>query len=326
MPAIRPDAIAVEPDVLIRPLREGDLPEVDRIFRLAFGTFIGYPDPLSFAAGHDLIGPRFRHNPDGMFVAEVGGRLAGSAIANRWGSMGFFGPLTVHPEFWDRKLGRRLMEPCMDTFTRWGCTHVALFTFPQSAKHVALYQKFGFWPRFLTALMSKPIVPAAAEPFKPVVFADLAADNKKTCLETCRQLCEEIYPGLDVTEEIRAVDQQKLGDTVLVFVGHRLQAFAVCHYGIGTEGGPEWCYVKFAAVRPGAAASADFKLLLNACEELAVVKKLKRVVAGVSTARHEAYRQMIEAGYRADVQGLGMHKDNDEGYSKPGVFVLDDWR
>ncbi len=65
--------------------------------------------------------------------------------------------------------------------------------------------------------------------------------------------------------------------------------------------------MKFAAVRPGSAASADFKLLLNACEELAVVKKLTRVVAGVSTARHEAYRQMVEAGYRADVQGLGMH-------------------
>ncbi len=96
----------MEPDVLSnRPLREADLPEVDRIFRLAFGTFIGYPDPLSFAAGHTIqIGPRFRHNPDGMFVAEVGGRLAGSAIANRWGSVGFFGPLTVHPEFWDRKL------------------------------------------------------------------------------------------------------------------------------------------------------------------------------------------------------------------------------
>jgi len=326
MPALRPDTVVVESDVLIRPLRTADLPEVDRIFRLAFGTFIGYPDPLSFAAGCDLIGPRFRHDPDGMFVAEVGGRIAGSAIANRWGSVGFFGPLTVHPEFWDRKLGRRLMEPCMDTFTRWGCTHVSLFTFPQSPKHIALYQKFGFWPRFLTALMSKPVKTGNVEPFKPVVFADLKGDNKKICLESCRQLCGEIYPGLDVSQEILAVDQQNLGDTVLIFVGHRLQAFANCHYGAGTEGGPERCYIKFAAVRPGPSASADFGLLLNACEELAAVKKLQRVFAGCSTAHHEAYRQMLDSGYRADIHGLGMHKDNHEGYTKPGVYVLDDWR
>jgi hypothetical protein len=32
--------------------------------------------------------------------------------------------------------------------------HTGLFTFAHSAKHVALYQKFGFHARFLTAIMS----------------------------------------------------------------------------------------------------------------------------------------------------------------------------
>ena len=31
--------------VSIRPLKENELEEADRIFRLAFGTFLGLPDP-----------------------------------------------------------------------------------------------------------------------------------------------------------------------------------------------------------------------------------------------------------------------------------------
>ena len=42
---------------------------------------------------------------------------------------------------------------------KWHTKHAGLFTFAQSAKHVGLYQKFGFWPRFLTMVMSKPISP-----------------------------------------------------------------------------------------------------------------------------------------------------------------------
>src|SRR2546422_11558182 len=38
--------------------------------------------------------------------------------------------------------------------------HDALpISFPHSPKHVALYQKFGFWPQALTAVMSKPVEP-----------------------------------------------------------------------------------------------------------------------------------------------------------------------
>lgn len=35
-------------NVIVRPLEERDLPEADRIMRLAFGTFLGLPDPSGF--------------------------------------------------------------------------------------------------------------------------------------------------------------------------------------------------------------------------------------------------------------------------------------
>ncbi len=35
-------------DISVRPLGETDLPEADHIMRLAFGTFLGLPDPSGF--------------------------------------------------------------------------------------------------------------------------------------------------------------------------------------------------------------------------------------------------------------------------------------
>ena len=35
-------------DIFVRPLRKSDLAAADHIMRLAFGTFLGLPDPASF--------------------------------------------------------------------------------------------------------------------------------------------------------------------------------------------------------------------------------------------------------------------------------------
>src|ERR1700758_343969 len=71
------------------------------------------------------------------------------------GSFGFFGPLSVEPKLWEQKVAQRLLEPTMEMFRKWGCRHTGLFTFSHSPKHAALYQKFGYWARFLTPVMSK---------------------------------------------------------------------------------------------------------------------------------------------------------------------------
>src|SRR5437763_6601592 len=144
-------------DVSVRPLQENDLSAADHIMRLAFGTFIGLPEPTAFMGDASYVRTRWLADPTAAFAAEVGGELVGSNFATNWGSVGFFGPLTIRPDFWDQGVGKRLMEPIMELFNKWGTKHAGLFTFPHSQKHVGLYQRFGFWPRFLTAIMSKPV-------------------------------------------------------------------------------------------------------------------------------------------------------------------------
>ena len=308
--------------VSVREMRVDDLTEARRIFRIAFGTFINVPDPESFSANREAIFTRWRADPEAALAAEVDGALAGSNFLSRWGSFGFFGPLTVRPDLWNRKVGQALLGPTMDLFAKWGVRQTGLYTFSNSPKHVALYQKFGFWPRFLTAGMAKEVTSGRAVCIR---FSTLADPDRAQALDACRELTDSIYAGLDVSVEIRSVHQQQLGDIVLLW-DDRLEAFAVCYGGEGTEGGPDNCYLKFAAVRPGPQAEKNFGRLLDGCEAFALERGWHRIEAGVNLTRAEAYRHLLGRGFRTLSLGVAMHRPDEPAFNRPGVYVMDDWR
>ncbi len=79
-------------------------------------------------------------------------------------------------------------------------------------------------------------------------------------------------------------------------------------------------------MRPGPAAPRAFDQLLEACEGLAAARGLARLSAGANTARHEAYRQMLARGFRTELMGIAMQHGNEQGYNRPGVYLIDDWR
>lgn len=310
--------------VCVRQLAESDLDEADRIYRLSFGTFLGLPDPLSFRRSAQLVRARWRTDPSAFVAAELDGALAGSCYASNWGSLGFFGPLTVRPELWDRGIGRRLLEAVLDKFAGWGTRHVGLFTFPHSPKHIALYQKYGFWPRNLTAVMRKIVERTATADH--LLLSAMSADARRNCLDGCFELTDAIYPGLDLRQEIGGILAQGIGDTVLLVDASRIDGFAVCHCGPGSEAESDVCYVKFAACRPGPDADANFARLLDACETFAAGRGATSLVAGVNTSRHGAYRTMLARGFRGEIYGIAMHRPNEPGTHREDVFVIDDWR
>ena len=315
----------VETHVLIRPLRAADLPAADRVRRLAFGTFLGLADPLSFRGDASPVRTRYLADPSASFAAEVDGELVGTNFAVNWGSVGFFGPLSVHPDFWGRGIAQRLVEAALEVFARWETRHVGLFTFAHSSQHVLLYQKFGFWPRFLTPIMAKPVAPVSVDVLWSA-YSALSEAEQRDCLANCRELTDAWYGGLDLSLEIKATAQHHLGETVLLRDGNGLIGFAVCHCGAETEAGSGQGYVKFGAVRSGPDAGVAFVRLLAACEAFAVERGVPRLVAGVNTGRREAYRAMLACGFRTDVQGLAMDRPDEAGYNRPGVYIIDDWR
>lgn len=312
-------------NVTVGPLEKKDLPEADRIFRVAFGTFVGLPDPMTFAGDADLVKTRWLADPSAALGAYSDGELVGSNFATRWGSFGFFGPLTVRPDLWEKGVAQCLLHATMAVFEKWRTRHTALFTFSQSPKHIALYQKFGFWPQFLTPVMSKLIErPQAGGEWS--LYSKTPASEQDRCLRDCSELTGAIWPGLDLAREMRALNDQRIGDTILLRDRDALAGLAVCHIGKGSEAGTGSTYVKFGAVSPGKDAPQRFDRLLSACEELAVQRGAPHLQAGVNTARHPAYRRMIERGFRTILQGVAMQRPNEPGYNRPDCFVIDDWR
>ena len=160
--------------------------------------------------------------------------MVGSVFACRWGTFGFLGPLTTRPDVWDGGVGQRLMEPVLEAFDRWELRQSALFTFPHSPKHIGLYQRYGFCPRFLTTVTDKPVTGAAAGyvTLSQVPGGERAGSGRGDP----RAHATPSSPAWTSSARSVACEVQQIGDTVLRYDGDRLAGVAVCHCGAGQRG------------------------------------------------------------------------------------------
>lgn len=310
--------------VAVRPLEERDIEAAEKVRRLAFGTYFGLPDPLAFSGSARPITLRRRLWPDGALVAEKDDAIIGVAIASRWGSLGLFGPLAVHPQHWRGGTAHRLLEATLPIYARWNCRAAALFTFPASLGHVDLYQSFGFWPRSLTAVMSRPVT--AANPVPEARSLSASGGERGSLIEECAALTETLFSGLDLRDEIAAVLAHPESDAFALTEGSRITGFVLCHCGDGSEADRDRVYAKFAAVRPGAEAPQRFRMMLDAANDFAHRRGAAQLHASINMACVDAYRIMLAAGFRSALHGVAMHRPAIEIYDRPDVFALEDWR
>jgi GNAT superfamily N-acetyltransferase len=318
-----------EQAVQISSLRKSELADADRVVRLAFGTFLGMPNPLEFMGDRDFVSPRWRARNTKVLAARDNGKLVGLNVATRWGTFAFFGPLTVLPEYWNRGVAQQLLAATMKTFEAWRVRHSGLFTFAHSTKHVGLYQKFGYWPDYLTALFRRapeiPLLQTKGKTKPGVLLSTLARSNREKAVKACAKLADGLKNGLDLSDEIAAVLAQRVGEVILVNGRTALDAFAVCMNGRGSEGGAKTVYVKFAAARGGSSAGSRFAHLLDAVEEYAL-RLDAEVEAGVNLACVDAFRQMRARGYRATTLGVAMQRPLGESFNRRRAYVISDWR
>ena len=307
---------------VIRPMHERDLDAADRVHRIAFGTRFGLPDPAAFRGDAQMVRTRWATDPEATRVVEIDGAIVGGACAMHWGSVFVLGPVFVDPKHAARGLAHLLVEHMMAIADQRGAKLAGLFTFPESATHLRLYESAGFVAQTLTPVMTKQ--PDAAQQNPGLLFSKLGPAEQDAALLGLARVTDLNFPGLDLTREIRAVARLEMGDTILIGEAHDPRALAICHYGPRGEGGSGTLFIKFAAARPGAA--ADFAQLLDCCDGLATATGAQRMIAGTNTARAEAYRILRERGFRAGLVGVAMHRPDGPDYNRPDVFVIDDWR
>ncbi|HEY7607738.1 MAG TPA: GNAT family N-acetyltransferase [Alphaproteobacteria bacterium] len=309
--------------IVVRPLGAADLPVAARINRAAFSKFFGIPDPAKFRIGADVIGPRWRLWPEAGLALDLDGALAAVALMMRWGSVAILGPVTVAPEYWSKGLARALMPKLIATIDEARFAFAGLFTHPQSPKHIRLYESYGFRMQRITAVMAKP---AAGGPAPALEYSRAEATERPHLLEAVRDLTDGVFPGLDVTEEIADIARHGLGQTLLLENDGRVEGVALCHAGRGSEASEGQVLVKFAAARGGADGAVRFERLLRACEAYAASRGAAQIVAGTNTGRAEAYEIMQRVGYRTLMHGVAMTRPATDGYNRPGIFAIDDWR
>ena len=315
--------------IRIGPIRKAEVEEAARIMRLAFGTFLGLPHPIEFMGDRDMVTPRWRSSNVKVIAARDGDRLIGTNAVTRWGSFGFFGPLTVLPEYWDRGVAQKLLEATAAVFDKWGVRRRGLATFPHSAKHIGLYQKFGYWPQYLTAVMMRTPAAEAAHQNghqdSPMLLSKLPKARREEVIRMCGRLTNRLLKGLDLGDEIRSVLKERIGEVVLIFTRGTLDGFAVCMHGPGSEGGEKLCFIKFAAARAGDGAGERFSRLLDACDWFALSRGVP-IEAGVNLAHEDAFRRMRSHGYRTAMQLVALQHPHTDGFNRADVYVMDDWR
>jgi len=308
--------------ITVRQLRESDLEVADSIFRTAFDTFTGVPNLFGT---RDYVHTRWRTHPEAAIAAELDGALVGTNFITHWGTFGFFGPLSVRTDLWDRGIAKALMEASLDLFDAFGTRREGLFTFPHSPKHIGLYQKFGFWPRFLTPILGKAIGPQGDRvPY--TLYSELLPDQRESYEDAAAEMTAMLLEGLDLRREIRSLQQQRVGDTVFLSSGSRLEGFAVCHLGQGSEAGAGTCYIKFGMVRSSGRSRLEFDRLLRAVEALTTRRGAQRIEVGVSMECRAIGEALLALGYRPGMIGVTMERPNGAAYHRPEAWVLSDWR
>jgi GNAT superfamily N-acetyltransferase len=326
------------PLIKIRRVRKGDLSKVKDVIEQAFGDFYERQlgsRPRQVFGGAQYVHHRWLMEPWGCFVAEEGeGKIVGAAVAVIWGSLGLVGPVAVLTTYQNQDIGQQLIRATQGFFDENKVTLQGLATYPSSPKHLLLFQKFGYKPKGLVAITSKPLdrreIVQAAQGGKPALslrrYSSLEEARKKATMQRLRRITNGIYRGLDLAKEVEIVDGLALGDTLLLERGRDLVGFAIYHTPGVSEAPQGSLYVKFLAMDGRHRKPEHFHALMAALEELAHAGGLQRVLAPVYTRYWTAYTALLERGYSLDFTMVRMKRGKLEEYERPGDFVLDDWR
>src|SRR3990170_1216454 len=138
--------------------------------------------------------------PSGCIVAESGGRIAGAIFARKWGSLGWFSALAVHPELQGRGIGKALAEAAIGELQRAGCIVVGMETWPNAADYTAMYIKMGFEPVGMTAVLMSPAERDWPRPDGCSVHLldELPAGLAMQANQSARDICAKALAGMDV--------------------------------------------------------------------------------------------------------------------------------
>ena len=327
------------PKVQIRRVRKGDLSKVRDVFEQSFGDFLERQlgtRPRQAFNGAQYVHHRWLLEPWGCFVAEEdNAKIVGAALAVTWGTVGLLGPVAVLTHYHNQTIAQQLIRAVQEFFDENKATLHGVVTYPHSAKHLALFHKFGYRPKSLTAIMSRALDRPGTRPVLPKPpkgaltvrrFSTLEETKKKAALARFHRITNAICRGMDLAKEVEIVDGLALGDTLLLERGAELIGFAIYHTPGVSEAPTGALYVKYLAIDPRHRKVEHLEQFLSSIEDLAQEHGLPRVIVPVYLRYWLAYSTLVKCGYKVDFTMVRMEKGKPEDGEDSADLVLDDWR
>jgi len=193
--------------VLLRPVRDADATVCGRICYEAFSSIASahnFPvDWRSEEMAVKVIEARMAHRFTYGVVAEVDGRIVGSAFLKEYRPVGVIGPVTVTPRLQGGQVGRLMMEHLLERARTSGLGGTRLVQAAYNTQSLALYIKLGYEMRDLLAcLHGNPIATAMrGHPVRPGTEGDAAA---------CNRLCLRLHGYARIEDLVEALQLRML--------------------------------------------------------------------------------------------------------------------
>lgn len=232
---------------------------------------------------------------------DTDGRLAAFNIAHRSGVEGWMGPLAVRPDLQGRGLGAVIVQSGIAWLRQREARVIGLETMPRTVDNIGFYSRIGFEPGHLTIALTR--VARRGRGRVRAVRLEREGPGRARQLGACRALTDRLAAGVDFTREIELTDTLRLGGTTLLGDGPEIRGFAVWHSAPLASGRSADDLRVLKVVAADLAALDD---LLTALGADATSLGLDRVTLRAQAAFGEAYRLMIEAGFRVQWTDLRM--------------------
>ena len=310
------------------PVSDADIPELNEVFSEAF-TDRYRRDGMAGVRVPHLNPPVWRFaiadaGGGAMLWRDERGKVVAFNIAHLSGTEAWMGPLAVHPDHQGHGLGKTIVTSGVDMLRARGATVIGLETMPRTMDNIGFYSSLGMNPGFLTLTVTIDGVfaPPMSGRLRAVRLGALVGDELEHAIEACRALTTSILKGYDFTRELRLTEELALGDTLMLFDGSALIAFAVCHSVPLVEGRIR---EELRVLKLVARTEEDFEVLVTALSDHARRSGTRRVALRLQGQYAGAYRRLMRRGARVRWSDLRMTLEGFAEKVPAQGIVLSNW-
>ena len=309
-------------------VQDSDIPDLNEVFSEAF-TDRYRRDGMAGVRVPHLNPPVWRFaiadaGKGAMLWRDERGKVVAFNIAHLSGTEAWMGPLAVHPDHQGHGLGKTIVTSGIDVLRASGATVIGLETMPRTMDNIGFYSSLGMTPGFLTLTVTVDGVFGASMGgrLRTMRLGSLVGEELEQAIQLCRDLASSILYGYDFTRELRLTEELALGDTLMLFDGSELIAFAVCHSVPLVEGRIR---EELRVLKLVARSEDDFEVLVTALSDHARRSGTRRVAIRLQGQYAGAYRRLMRRGARVRWSDLRMTLEGfSERVPERGI-VLSNW-